>query len=326
MNVLAADIGGTKSWICLARVATSGELHILFEHIYQSQNYKNASFLLKQFLQDASAEKLSINHMCLALPGITGKQTAKLTNLDWQLDAVQLKQEFLVDQVSFVNDFEAAALGISTLNKHDYITLNKGKFIEKGIKVVTGAGTGLGLSWLNYIHGHYRANSTEGGHIDFAPVNPQQIALLKTLQQSYSHVSYERLLSGDGLQAIYNFLKQTEQHTLTAKEITEQANHGNEIAQNSLKLFAEIYGAYIGNLAVLFKPTGGIYLAGGIASKILAWMQSPAFLHASTHKGRMSGIVKSTPIYLVNNNRLGLQGALSIAIQSTHLNNNMNQI
>ena len=253
--------------------------------------------------------------MCLALPGVVTGQCAGLTNLGWQLDASELKSFFSIDYVHFINDFEAAALGVSTLTDSDYITLNEGESKDKAIKVVTGAGTGLGLAWLNYKQDRYLANASEGGHIDFAPNTAQQIALLEKLMSVYSHVSYERLVSGGGIETIYYFLKRSEQDKKTASEITAIALMGDELANEALNLFVAIYGAYIGNLAVLYKPAGGIYIAGGIAAKILPWMQSPVFLEACLEKGRMRKVVESTPIYLVTNDRLGLQGALTRATE-----------
>lgn len=322
MNILAADIGGTKSWLSL--VATDaenlgnekGNQTILFEQRYLSNNFSDATALLTQFLRDASAQELKIERMCLALPGVVTEKTSSLTNLDWQLDADNLRETFSIDHIQFINDFEAAALGVRTLDPNDYITLNEGTPEDKAVKVVTGAGTGLGMAWLNYKQDNYYANTSEGGHIDFAPVTTQQIALLEKLMGNYSHVSYERLLSGAGLGTIYDFLKKPSQRSQAANQITAGALQDNELAKKTLAVFVEIYGSYIGNLAVLYKPAGGIYIAGGIAAKILPWMQSSVFLEACFQKGRMRKVVETTPIYLITNDRLGLQGALSEATRS----------
>ena len=315
MKLLAADIGGTKSWLCLAEIDNEGKQSTLFERIYPSQNFKDATHLLEHFLQDANAQELKIFHMCLALPGVVTEEYASLTNLNWELDSKDLMSKFLIDNVTFINDFEAAAIGVSTMKREDYIILNIGKSHDKGIKVVTGAGTGLGMAWLSYQQGKYRANASEGGHIDFAPVTPSQISLLEKLMSVHSHVSYERLLSGEGLVVIYDFLKSPYQETITARKITQSALNGNELAKEAISFFVEIYGAYIGNLAMLYKPAGGIYIAGGIAVKILPWMQSQIFLSAYLHKGRILTLVQDTPLYLITNERLGLQGALSVAMQ-----------
>jgi len=160
---------------------------------------------------------------------------------------------------------------------------------------------------------------TEGGHIDFAPVNETQIRLLKFLQRIYSHVSYERILSGDGLAALYQFCSFDSGDTshadtiITAEWVNQQAEF-NELANQALSLFTEIYGAYIGNIALLFKPRGGIFITGGIADKLLDRMQSENFINAFLNKGRMRGLVEQIAVYLVTNERIGMYGAMAEAI------------
>lgn len=316
-NILAADIGGTKSWLALVQVDESVQQRIINEKIYSSTAFKDATELLETFIKDSAAQNLTISSMVLALPGIVTQDNAALTNLDWQLDRWELSKSFSIENVTFINDFQAAALGVNTLSRADYITLNEGQATVGGIKVVTGAGTGLGMAWLNDEDGRYQANSTEGGHIDFAPTSHQQIELLQDLFAEYEHVSYERLVSGDGFERIYQFLASSTEPKRAAKDIAERAIQGDLLAQQALTLFVEIYAAYVGNLALLFKPQGGIYLAGGIAAKILPWMQSESFMSSCTRKGRMQKLVEDTPIYLITNERLGLQGALLTAMQSS---------
>lgn len=332
MKIIAADIGGTKSWLCLAELETHAngdhnkalsdiEPKILFEHIYPSNGFSNATKLLETFLKDASALDEQIDRMCLALPGVVTEDQAGLTNLDWQLDREALEKYFSIDQVCFINDFEAAALGVTTLTEDDYVTLNEGNPEDNAVKVVTGAGTGLGVSWLNYVGGRYHSNPSEGGHIDFAPVNQQQMVLLNSLLKEYSHVSYERFLSGMGIENIYRVISESSNDDnanttkIKASEITARANEGDELALEALTLFISIYGSFIGNLAVLYKPAGGIYIAGGIAAKVSSWMTSDVFIEACLHKGRMEKIVKNTPIYLITNDRVGLQGSLQKVTQ-----------
>ncbi|MCK5902691.1 MAG: glucokinase [Cocleimonas sp.] len=312
MNFLAADIGGTKSWLCLVQENDEGESKILSEQIYSSSHFSNATRLLEAFLEDIDIS-LTINKACLALPGVIKGKQATLTNLNWSLDADDLKNKFSIDQLHFINDFEAAALGVGTLVSSDCITLNDAETDVQATKVVTGAGTGLGLAWLTVAHQRHYAHASEGGHIDFAPTSTQQIALLAFLLKNYSHVSYERLLSGEGLQNIYCFLNQSIVGIPQPEQISKMAQKGDPLAKKSLMLFIEIYAAYIGNLALLFKPAGGIYIAGGIAARIVPWMESKAFQEAYFHKGRMKKIAKNTAVYLIRNHRLGLQGALSAA-------------
>lgn len=316
--ILAADIGGTKSHLCLGQRDGDKETIILHEKIYASSSFDNATDLITTFLKICPDNELDIRLMCLALPGIVHAGRCSLTNLDWQLDSKQLEAEFDIEQVIFINDFEAAALGVLGLTARDYIVLNQGQPKQNSIKVVTGAGTGLGLAWLHHNQDRYWSNPTEGGHMDFSPNTDQQIALLKNLMQSFKHVSFERLLSGEGLQRIYQFITQQENELPSAEDISKLAHEGNREALQTLELFIEIYGSYIGNLALLFQPAGGIYIAGGIAAKHTARMTSKTFEETCLQKGRMQKLVKKTPIYLVTNERLGLQGAMWHA--HNHLN------
>jgi glucokinase len=167
---------------------------------------------------------------------------------------------------------------------------------------------------LNDGHGS-RAWSTEGGHVDFAPVDEQQIELLLYLGKRHGHVSYERLLSGDGLIALYHFCGGHEQLDVNAAGVHAAAQQQDQAAMDAMKLFVRIYGAFVGNMALLFKPEAGIYITGGIAAKIISWMKSDDFISAYYNKGRMRALVEQTSVYLVINERVGVLGAISEAVK-----------
>lgn len=327
MYILAADIGGTKSWLCLYDVdqVDTRKIKIVYEYRYASANFSNFSLLLNDFLQKVKTKTLlGIDLMCLALPGVITQGLCYLTNLDWILDQKQLQKEFSLREVLFINDFQAAAMGVNYLNEEDYITLNPAKRKKQAITVVTGAGTGLGLAWMDSSQTSFQLFSTEGGHCDFAPVNEQQIELLRFLRRFYDHVSYERILSGEGLVKLYQFFNPDDlasknvETSIMTQIIHHLATHvdaeWHPQAKATIDLFVQIYAAYIGNLALLYKPAGGIYIAGGIAIHILPWMQEQQFLTHYLNKGRMRHLAEKTALYLVTNTRLGLQGALHFAI------------
>jgi glucokinase len=157
-----------------------------------------------------------------------------------------------------------------------------------------------------------RAWSTEGGHVDFAPVDETQIDLLKFLIQRHGHVSYERLLSGDGLVALYQFCS-GDATAVDAAWVHRQAESHQQAARTAMSLFVRIYGAFVGNMALLFKPEGGIYITGGIGAKIISWMKSDDFISAYFNKGRMRALAEQTCVYLVTNERVGVMGAISEA-------------
>jgi glucokinase len=292
-----------------------------------SSDFDGFESLLKTFLHDSGASEGNVETMALALPGLVSNGSARLTNLPWAIEKQSLKDNFGIKNVVFMNDFQASAFGTSQLQDKDQIVLNQGALdidIKNNVtRVAVGAGTGLGVAWAQQDgslgHRATHAYDTEGGHIDFAPVNEIQIDLLRFLQQRFGHVSYERILSGDGLVSLYAFctgrlgVKQAVQN-ITAEWINNHSQK-DEAADMAMSLFVQIYGAYIGNIALLFKPHGGIFITGGIAAKMVEKMQSENFIDAYLNKGRMRTLVEQIAVYLVTNERIGVLGAMSEAIK-----------
>lgn len=321
MHIIAADVGGTKTRLVFADADEPG--HVLYEARYPSGDFDGFEPLLKTFIHDSGPDSKKINTLTLALPGLVDKDSADLTNLPWHIEIQSIKDTFGINNVYFMNDFQASAFGTSQLQETDRIVLNPGKTqttAEKTIttRVAVGAGTGLGVAWAqdDIPDGHRAgcAYDTEGGHIDFAPVNETQIQLLRFLQQRHGHVSYERILSGSGLVALYEFFAAKPVKDITAQWVNNHAE-SDTAADQALTLFAQIYGAYIGNIALLFKPFGGIFITGGIAAKMLKKMQSKEFLDAYLNKGRMRTLNEKIAVYLVTNERVGVLGAMSEAIK-----------
>jgi len=318
---IAGDIGGTKSWLGLFPPSqNTNQLESVFEHIYPSADFDDAYQLIERFIADCKQQlnndTFDIHTLCLALPGIVNDDQAQLTNLDWHLDAKTFKQQHSLKNVVFLNDFQAAAEGVATLTEHDYRIINQAPAKTGGIRSITGAGTGLGLAWMQLINGNYQAFATEGGHTDFAPADAEQEALLAFLRQQYQQVSWEHLLSGDGICRIYQFYCQQHDHkdtTKTAAEINQAAQANDALAQQTLQLFSRIYASWIGNVALLYQPLGGIYIAGGVSSHLVDYLLQDDFLIHCFNKGKMTHLVKNTPIYLITNTRLGLQGAALVA-------------
>lgn len=320
MNLIAGDIGGTKSWLALLSGVDDGSMQLCYEGRYQSDAFNDVIDLLRRFVSDASVDAIVIDSAMLALPGPVASGRCRLTNLDWLVDGKEIESELAITQVTLVNDFQASCAGIATLGDSDLIQLNQAVETHQDLRVVTGAGTGLGLAWMQWQDGAYRSSPTEGGHINFAPAGEAQRELLNYIAQRSDahHVSYEQLLSGGGLETIYRFVQASHGvhpsgQAINAAMVTGMAMQRDELAEEAVGLFIEIYGGWVGNLALLYRPSGGLYIAGGIAAKIASIMQSERFIQACYDKGAMSDLVKQTPIYLVTNERLGLQGAMAIA-------------
>lgn len=326
MNIIAGDIGGTKSWLAWAVVRHGAEVETRFEKIYASADFATPEALLQQFLDDAGQEQ-PLDVACLALPGpVTAGQPVKLTNLDWIMQQEPLKALLNASALFFINDFQAAAEGVATLTADDYQALNAVAATPGATRVITGPGTGLGLAWMQAdAAGRYHPFPTEGGHTDFAPANARQERLLAFMRERFAHVSWERVLSGPGVSDVYRFCLQDMTGDIPAAlgerngaVINEAAQQGDTVARAAMELFTELFGNWVGNIALLYQPRGGLYLGGGIAARIQPWLQTPRFLDACFDKGRMTGLVQQTPVNLITNTRLGLQGALAAA---THYRN-----
>ena len=342
MNIIAADVGGTKTRLICADA--DDPRHVLYEKRYLCAEFDGFEPMLQTFIQEcrsagAMVEPSRVDVLTLALPGLVSVSSARLTNLPWIIEKQSLKDTFGIKNVYFMNDFQASALGTGQLLEKDRIILNPGVskpnenpdgLKKNSIRVAVGAGTGLGVAWAEDASESASesdnkvtsTHDTEGGHIDFAPIGDIQIELLLFLQQRFGHVSYERILSGDGLVSLYQFCAEKRGATnyndeISAEWVNKQSEN-DEVADRALSLFVQIYGAYIGNIALLFKPYGGIFITGGIAAKIVKKMQSEAFICAYLNKGRMSALVEQIAVYLVTNERVGVLGAISEAIKMQH--------
>lgn len=325
MHIIAADVGGTKTRLAFADADEPH--HVLYEKRYLSSEFESFEPMLQTFLKDsgsagAMGDAPRVDALTLALPGLVSDSSARLTNLPWTIEKQSLKDTFGIKDVYFMNDFQASAFGTGTLQEKDRITLNPGivdsdALQKNATRVAVGAGTGLGVAWAEGAAEAACAHDTEGGHIDFAPTDDTQVELLKFLQQRHGHVSYERILSGDGLVSLYQFCSGDQLQNIDAEWVNTNSKN-DAAADRALSLFVQIYGAYIGNIALLFKPYGGIYITGGIAAKILKKMQSEEFINAYLNKGRMRALVEQIAVYLVTNERVGVLGAISEAIKMQH--------
>lgn len=310
--LLAGDVGGTKVFL-RAFDAQTGE--VLADKRLLCNDYASLTALIQSFQSEFQLSEFSA--ACFGLPGPVAGRKARLTNLPWEVDADLLQKNCHITSVQLINDFSASAYGIDELGADDLFTLQEGSPNSDGNRLVVGAGSGLGVAPVVKCQGVYMPQDSEGGHIDFAPLNPIQTDLFNWLHQKWQHVSYERILSGEGLESLYLFFNlQAHGHghkNISAPQIQQFALEGDDVALKTLNVFVEVYGAFVGNAALLWKSTAGIYIAGGIAPKIIDWMKKPSFIQAAINKGRMTEQVKSLPIYLVKNEQLGLLGAVAHA-------------
>jgi glucokinase len=331
--LLAGDIGGTKTILRLVEASDSSELHTISEERYRSADFPDLVPMVKQFL--AKANTSTPEKACFAIAGPVVKDTAKLTNLAWFLDIQRLEQELDIAHISLINDFAAIGYGILGLNKQDLHTLQTGKFQPTAPIAIIGAGTGLGQGFLMKQQDKYQVFPSEGGHVDFAPRTELEFQLMKHLLNKHDiqRVSVERVVSGQGIVAIYQFLRdrkiqrespeiaevvrtweqeagQQEKSVDPGAAIGNAALQGSDrLSEQTMQIFVEAYGAEAGNLALKLLPYGGLYVAGGIATKILPLLQQDRFLLNFTQKGRMRSLLEDIPVHIVLNQQVGLIGA-----------------
>jgi glucokinase len=322
--ILAGDIGATKTVLALFR-EVSGSIEVVREEIYQSQKFSRFEQVLARFL--ANGESVRIKAVCLGVAGPVRDGRCKTTNLSWSLDEQSLAKSLGVKNVCLLNDLAAMAYGMLFLPSRQVAVLNEGRPPKRrGNIAVIAAGTGLGEAILCWDGQDYFPVASEGGHVDFAPQTDLEMELFRFLRSEYGHVSYERILSGPGILNIYNFLRQTGiapepdwlRKRLQAGDpsptITEIGlRQGHELCTESLALFASIYGAESGNLALKTLSLSGVYLGGGIAPKILDKLKDGTFMQAFYDKGRYSDLLRKIPVKVALNPRVGLIGAARYA-------------
>ena len=325
--ILAGDIGGTATRLALFQ-ARGEELSPTAERSYPSREYPGLREIVSQFVAENRCviERASFG---IAGPVINGR--VKTPNLPWVVDARDLAQELALEATGLLNDLEANAYGVAALKPDDLAVLNEGAPDAAGNAAVISAGTGLGMAGLYWDGTRHRPFAAEGGHADFAPRNETEIDLLRYLLKFHRHVSYERVLSGPGLRNIYAFLRDTGR-AAESPEIIEQMRGADPAAVISraamdescalcvqaMNLFVSVYGAAAGNLALEVMATGGVYIGGGIAPKILEKLQSPQFMVAFTAKGRLQPVCAGIPVRVILNPKTALLGAARYAALHPH--------
>lgn len=318
VRILAGDIGGTKARLAYFDVV-DGKPEVLIESTLPSKEYKTLDAALRQFKNSTG---LRCDRACFGVPGPVREGRARITNLPWEVDAQHLSKMIDGNPVWVINDLEANAYGVLTLEAGDFAVLNEGDGKPQGNAAVIAPGTGLGEAGLFWDGNRHRPFATEGGHTEFAPGRDIEAALLSFLSERYEHVSWERVVSGPGLVNIYEFLSDTLQEEAPpwlveqmergdpAAAIAEAAREGRcPVCSQALDLFVHCFGAEAGNLALKLMATGGVYLGGGIAPKILDRLRQPTFLEAFTSKGRMSSLVRGMPVKVVLSDTTALRGA-----------------
>lgn len=326
-RVLAGDIGGTKTRLAVVDVE-GNVLHTQVEKTYSSREHASLRAIVQDFTRQ---HEYQVEGACFGIAGPVHDNIAQATNLPWRIDARELGEYFDVGPVFLINDLEANAWGIPALKPEDLFELHAGAGEASGNAAIIAAGTGLGEAGMYFDGKELRPFATEGGHADFSPCGDLEIELLRFLLKKHQHVSWERILAGPGLVNIHEFLR-NHRKMASPNWLVEEMARGDpaaaisraaqeqtdRVCEEALEMFVSLYGAEAGNLALKHMATGGIYIGGGIAPKILTWLRKGDFMHAFLDKGRMRPLLESMPVRVILNDRTALYGPAIYAARSIH--------
>ena len=318
MRWLAGDIGGTSTRLAIFTVR-DGAVRRVAEEIVHSRDFSGLDQIAQSFL---SRQGLTVERAAFGIAGPVIAGVVRTPNLPWVIVADDLAKSLQIEHVDLINDLEANAWGIGALQANDIAELQAGDAAARGNRAVISAGTGLGEAGLYFDGAQHRPFACEGGHADYAPRNALEIQLLEFLRRRWDRISYERVLSGPGLRNIYEFFRdelgrQESQQIAAAcrsedpPTVISRAAMAGEcpLCVESLNLFVAIYGAAAGNVALTMMATGGMYIGGGIAPKILSKLKEPAFIEAFLDKGRMRPLLAAMPLRVILNVETALLGA-----------------
>jgi glucokinase len=317
--LLAGDIGGTKTVLAIF-TPENGPHQPLHIARYVNRDFSSLHGIIQAYLEKFDARPSMIS---FGVAGPVKDGRVNVTNLPWTVDSHELRQSTNDIPVFIINDLEALAYSIPTLNDSDLVSIKAGDREAEGSIAVIAPGTGLGEAYLFWDGQRYRPIPSEGGHTDFAPATALELELLAHLHTKMKHVSYERVCSGLGIPNLYNFFLETgkfsepawlrqklAEQTDKTPVIIEAAVSGDaEICVATLNMFTGILGSEAGNLVLQVLATGGVFLGGGIPPRILSTLQGDIFIEAFTRKGRFSDLLIRVPVDVIVNNQAGLFGA-----------------
>jgi len=316
--ILAGDVGGTKCNLALFS-EKAGKLTPVFSQRFRSKDFAQFDLIVKEFSRLAGSH-LNSEGIIAAGFGIAGPvidNRVRATNLPWIVDAGVLSKELKVSNVVLLNDLGATGHSIEHLERQEFCVLNEGKREPGGARALLAAGTGLGQSTLVWDGTRYRVVPSEGGHSDFAPHDEKQIELLRFMRRRYPQVSWELILSGRGFRTIHEFLDPNVKHSSfddpdadPAPEITRLGlAKACTVCAETLDLWTSIYGSQAGNLALTVLALGGVYVAGGIAVKILEKIKDGTFFRAFKDKWKFESLLNNIPVSVILNESAPLMGA-----------------
>jgi glucokinase len=323
VKVLAADIGGTNARFATVDVS-DGRARIDCRRQYASQDAPTLASIARRFIAEAGASSLS--RACFGVACRVTDGVCQPANLPWTIHEGELAASIGIPATSIINDFDAIGHGLALLAPADVVTLQRGEPIAHGNVALIGAGTGLGEAFLVWDGVRYRVQPSEGGHVNFAARDEIEWGVYAALQAEFGHVSYERVVSGPGLFHIYRYLASIRggvEQQLVRDELRHDdpaaviVRHGlagtDHVCAQAVDVFTSLLGAQAGNLALTVLAAGGVYVAGGIAPRMVDKLGTGPFLRSFRDKGRLSGFVERIPVHVITNTDVGMLGAAAVA-------------
>lgn len=324
--LLAGDVGGTKTLLGLFEqpAAPGGRPQPVIVRTFGSLDYDDLTTMIADFVRDEPVKSATIQTACLGVAGPIIDETAELTNVPWKADARRIAARFPFNRVRLLNDLQAMACSVSVLEPSELHVLQEGTPLPGGNMALIAAGTGLGEALLHNVNGRFLPSPSEGGHADFSARTEREIALLRDLILRFGRADVERVVSGPGLVNVYRMLHASPcaaDIDLTAADApaaisTAALERRCPACVEALEMFVEAYGAEAGNLALRVVSTGGVFIGGGIAPKILPALANGTFIRAFRAKPPLDALLAAMPVKVILNPEAGLLGAAVFAGQS----------
>ncbi|MBU2863126.1 glucokinase [Reinekea forsetii] len=330
---LIADIGGTNARFALAPIKSFEHPHLLSlseselvaPKALNGAEYETIEAAILAYLSGLDKEYSKPKHAVMAIACPTDKDQITMTNHTWSFSVSSLKASLGLVSLKFINDYNAMANAIPHLAADELVKVGRGEAVVGKPMAITGPGTGLGLAALAFNDLGPITIETEGGHAHFAPTNEKEIAILQYLLTKHDRVSNERLVSGMGLENIYQglcYFKKQPIVELKAPEISKRAlEQADPIAEEALSTFCAITGSYAGDVALTLGAKGGVYITGGIVPRFLGYFLESEFRARFEEKARLSGFVESIPTYVVMAKQPGLLGSAAVLNHQVHTQN-----
>ena len=321
MTILAADIGGTHARFA-AIENDAGALRVVFRSRYPSREFPGLDAVIRAFVAES---RMTFDRACVGIACPITDDICEASNLPWRTRVSALPAQTGIPQVIVINDFAALACSVTHLLPQDLVTLQQGQPEGHAPIALIGAGTGLGQSFLLWDGARYRAHASEGGHATLAARSPDERALAASLWREFGHVSFERVLSGPGLVNVYRYFAaergvgaqdavRLEVERDGPAAVTRHAMARTDACcTDALDLFASVYGAQAGNLALTVMATGGVFIGGGIAARVVDKLRDGTFVRAFNDKGRLGDVLERIPVHVIANPDAALMGAAAVA-------------